>query len=75
MSQTAIERIGAGARALMEIRVSNIHRKYREWGARGVRSLTEPKDRGDEIRCFMRLPDGHRIELGEATGVLALLAD
>jgi catechol 2,3-dioxygenase-like lactoylglutathione lyase family enzyme len=27
-------------------------------------------DRGAEIRCYMRDPDGHLIEVGQATGVL-----
>jgi hypothetical protein len=37
--------------AFMEIRVPNIHEKYQEWRAKGVRFLTEPKDRGGEIRA------------------------
>jgi hypothetical protein len=26
-------------------------------------------DRGAEIRCYMRDPDGHLIEVGQTTGV------
>jgi hypothetical protein len=31
--------------------------------------LTSPKDHGREIRCYMRDPDGHLIEVGQTTGV------
>jgi lactoylglutathione lyase len=30
--------------------------------------LTPPKDHGREIRCYMRDPDGHLIEVGQTTG-------
>ncbi|MEH0934199.1 VOC family protein [Micromonospora psammae] len=33
--------------------------------------LTEPKDHGVEIRCYLRDPDGYLIELGQGTGILA----
>ena len=36
--------------------------------ARGARFLTPPHDWGGEIRCFLRDPDGHLIELSEARG-------
>ena len=58
-----------------KIRVADIHQTYREWSAKGAQFLTEPKDRGDEIRCYIRDPDGHLIEIGQATGALAGLAD
>ncbi|CAN5539611.1 hypothetical protein BH20ACT19_BH20ACT19_07830 [soil metagenome] len=32
--------------------------------------MTEPSDRGAEIRCYMRDPDGYLIEVGQATGLL-----
>ena len=32
-------------------------------------------DRGGEIRCYMRDPDGHLIEAGQATGILGMLED
>ncbi len=32
--------------------------------------LTEPKDHGREIRAYVRDPDGHLIEVGQATGLL-----
>jgi catechol 2,3-dioxygenase-like lactoylglutathione lyase family enzyme len=61
--------------AYLEIRVTDIQQTYREWSAKGAQFLTEPKDRRDEIRCYMRDPDGHLIEIGEATGALAGLVD
>ena len=54
----------------LNIRVADIQAVYREWKARGADFLTPPKDRGTEIRCYMRDPDGHLIELGQATGIL-----
>jgi catechol 2,3-dioxygenase-like lactoylglutathione lyase family enzyme len=38
--------------------------------AKGARFLTEPQDRGGEIRCYLRDPDGHLIEIGQTTGPL-----
>jgi lactoylglutathione lyase len=29
--------------------------------------ITEPKDLGSEIRCYMRDPDGRLIEVGQTT--------
>jgi lactoylglutathione lyase len=54
----------------LNIRVADIQAVYREWKARGAEFLTEPKDHGGEIRCYLRDPDGHLIELGQATGIL-----
>jgi catechol 2,3-dioxygenase-like lactoylglutathione lyase family enzyme len=54
----------------LNIRVADIASTYREWRARGAEFLTEPKDHGREIRCYLRDPDGHLIEVGQATGIL-----
>ena len=35
-----------------------------------ARFLTPPLDRGAELRCYMRDPDGHVIEVGRATGLV-----
>jgi lactoylglutathione lyase len=56
--------------AFMNIRVADIAQVYAEWSARGAQFLTEPKDHGREIRAYIRDPDGHLIEVGQATGVL-----
>lgn len=51
----------------LNVRVANVATIYREWKARGAVFLTEPKDHGDEIRCYMKDPDGHLIEVGQST--------
>ena len=58
------------ADAFLNIRVADIQQVYDDWSARGAMFLTPPIDRGAEIRCYMRDPDGHLIEVGQATGVL-----
>ena len=58
------------ADAFLNIRVADIQQVYDDWSARGAKFLTPPIDRGAEIRCYMRDPDGHLIEVGQATGVL-----
>ena len=55
----------------LNIRVADVHAVYEEWRSRGAQFLTPPLDRGAEIRCYLRDPDGHLIEVGQATGVLA----
>ncbi len=52
--------------AFLNIRVADIHASYEAWKARGADFLTPPIDRGAEIRCYMRDPDGHLIEVGQA---------
>ncbi len=56
--------------SFLNIRVADIRAVYSEWSARGGEFLTEPKDHGREIRCYLRDPDGHLIEVGQATGML-----
>jgi catechol 2,3-dioxygenase-like lactoylglutathione lyase family enzyme len=56
--------------AFLNIRVADIAHVYDKWSAKGATFLTPPIDRGPEIRCYMRDPDGHLIEVGQATGVL-----
>jgi catechol 2,3-dioxygenase-like lactoylglutathione lyase family enzyme len=51
--------------SFLNIRVADIAAKYEEWTARGAEFLTPPIDRGEEIRCYMRDPDGHLIEVGQ----------
>ena len=51
--------------SFLNIRVADIAAKYEEWSARGAEFLTPPIDRGEEIRCYMRDPDGHLIEVGQ----------
>ena len=56
--------------AFLNVRVADIHKTYAEWSARGASFLTEPKDHGSEIRAYIRDPDGHLVEVGQATGAL-----
>jgi len=51
--------------SFLNIRVADIASVYDEWSARGAEFLTPPIDRGEEIRCYMRDPDGHLIEVGQ----------
>jgi catechol 2,3-dioxygenase-like lactoylglutathione lyase family enzyme len=53
--------------AFLNIRVADIQARYEEWGSKGAEFLTPPQDRGAEIRCYMRDPDGHLIEVGQST--------
>jgi len=57
--------------SFLNIRVADIHAAYEQWRGRGAEFLTPPTDRGAELRCYMRDPDGHLIEVGQATGILA----
>jgi catechol 2,3-dioxygenase-like lactoylglutathione lyase family enzyme len=51
----------------LNIRVSDIEAVYGEWSARGAEFLTPPKQHKTEIRCYIRDPDGHLIEVGQTT--------
>jgi catechol 2,3-dioxygenase-like lactoylglutathione lyase family enzyme len=61
--------------SFLNIRVADIAAIYADWSARGAEFLTPPKDHGREIRCYVRDPDGHLIEVGQATGLLQERAD
>lgn len=54
----------------LNLRVADIHSCYEEWTARGAQFLTPPIDRGAELRCYLRDPDGYLIEVGQSTGLL-----
>ena len=56
--------------AFLNVRVADIAAFYGDARAKGAQFLTEPIDRGGEIRCYMRDPDGHLIEVGQTTGLL-----
>ncbi len=56
--------------AFLNVRVADIDKIYKEWSAK-AEFLTEPKDHGWEIRAYIRDPDGHLIEVGQTTGLLA----
>src|SRR5215472_10895720 len=56
--------------SFLNIRVADIAAVYAEWSARGAQFLTPPQDRGAEIRCYLRDPDGHLIEVGQTNRAL-----
>jgi len=53
--------------SFLNIRVKDIQARYAEWSARGAQFLTPPKQHQFEIRCYIRDPDGHLIEVGQTT--------
>ena len=57
-----------GTSSFLNLRVADIWACYKEWSAKGVHFLTKPLDNhGHEMRCYMRDPDGHLIEVGQYT--------
>jgi catechol 2,3-dioxygenase-like lactoylglutathione lyase family enzyme len=55
--------------SFVNLRVADIDGS-RDGRARGAHLVTAPLDRGAEIRCSMRDPDGYLIEVGQATGLV-----
>jgi hypothetical protein len=53
----------------LNIRVADIRACYELWKSRGAEFITEPKEKYDEIRCYIRDPDGYIIEVGQSTGL------
>jgi catechol 2,3-dioxygenase-like lactoylglutathione lyase family enzyme len=53
--------------SFLNIRVRDIQAVYAAWSARGAQFLTPPKQHEFEIRCYIRDPDGHLIEVGQTT--------
>ena len=60
------------ADSFLNIRSPDIEAVYAEWTARGAEFLTPPKQHETEIRCYLRDPDGHLIEVGQTTRPPAL---
>jgi predicted enzyme related to lactoylglutathione lyase len=54
----------------LNLRVADIQARYEEWREKGAQFVTPPINRGAEIRCYMRDPDGYLIEVGQSTGLL-----
>ena len=61
--------------SFLNLRVADIQAAYAEWSARGADFLTPPKQHEIEIRCYIRDPDGHIIEVGQTTRPEAYLVD
>ena len=53
--------------SFLNIRVADIHAVHADWSSRGAEFLTPPKQHETEIRCYIRDPDGHLIEVGQTT--------
>ncbi len=53
--------------AFLNIRVADIAAIHADWSSRGAEFLTPPVQHATEIRCFVRDPDGHLIEVGQRT--------
>jgi catechol 2,3-dioxygenase-like lactoylglutathione lyase family enzyme len=53
--------------SFLNIRVRDIAAVYELWSTRGADFLTPPKQHEFEIRCYIRDPDGHLIEIGQTT--------
>jgi catechol 2,3-dioxygenase-like lactoylglutathione lyase family enzyme len=51
--------------SFLNIRVADIEAVYADWSERGAEFLTPPQDWQYEIRCYVRDPDGHLIEVGQ----------
>jgi catechol 2,3-dioxygenase-like lactoylglutathione lyase family enzyme len=49
----------------LTMRVPDCQKAYEILRERGAMFLTPPHDRGGEIRCFFRDPDGHLLEISE----------
>jgi hypothetical protein len=56
--------------SFLNIRVADIRACYELWKSRGAVFITEPKEKHDEIRCYIRDPDGYIIEVGQNTGLM-----
>jgi len=61
--------------SLLNIRVGDIEAVYSDWSSRGAEFLTPPQRRATEIRCYIRDPDGHLIEVGQTTGAFPEASD
>jgi lactoylglutathione lyase len=49
----------------LNVRVADARSTYQEWTSRGAHFLTAPIQHDGEIRCYLRDPDGHLIEVGQ----------
>jgi catechol 2,3-dioxygenase-like lactoylglutathione lyase family enzyme len=50
----------------MTLRVPDCQAAYEALRSRGASFLTPPHDWGSEIRCFLRDPDGHLVEISQS---------
>jgi catechol 2,3-dioxygenase-like lactoylglutathione lyase family enzyme len=57
------------ASSFLNVRVADVWAIYEDWRSRGAEFITPPQDLGSEIRCYVRDPDGHLIEVGQTTAL------
>jgi catechol 2,3-dioxygenase-like lactoylglutathione lyase family enzyme len=50
----------------MTLRVPDCQAAYEALRSRGASFLTPPHDWSSEIRCFLRDPDGHLVEISQS---------
>jgi len=50
----------------MTLRVADCQAAYEALRSRGAAFLTPPHDWDSEIRCFLRDPDGHLVEISQS---------
>lgn len=62
---------GDSVSSFLNLRVADIQACHEQWSSKGAEFVTPPIDRGAEIRCYMRDPDGYMIEVGQSTGLLS----
>jgi len=53
--------------SFLNIRVADIRACYELWKNRGAEFITGPKEKYDEIRCYICDPEGYIIEVGQST--------
>ena len=51
--------------SFLNVRVADVWAVYEDWRSRGAEFITPPQDLESEIRCYVRDPDGHLIEVGQ----------
>jgi catechol 2,3-dioxygenase-like lactoylglutathione lyase family enzyme len=57
------------ASSFLNVRVADVWAVYEDWRSRGAEFITPPQDLGSEVRCYVRDPDGHLIEVGQTTAL------
>jgi hypothetical protein len=62
--------LGNAVSSFMNLPVAAIQACDEQWSSKGAEFVTPLTDRGPEIRCYMRDPDGYLIEVGQSTGLL-----
>ncbi|MFE3162626.1 VOC family protein [Streptomyces sp. NPDC059224] len=65
-----VPRSGSPVSGFLNVRVADMAAFYAHAVAKGARFLSEPVDRGSELRCYLRDPDDYLIEVGQSTGLL-----